>query len=300
MALADARLFHVNINCSDLDRSRAFYCDGLGFTAATRTNPEAAQAGAAFGLEDALWDAWILTGTRGMEGGVLDLLEWQQPRPTGVPPVSYSESGFQRLGVGVTDLAATIEALRAAGGTVWSDPIIHRSEVAGEVHLVHASDPDGTGMELFQGRGPALAFVSVVCTNLERSVRWYESLGFAAVARFPSSGDDGAPMRVEGAYAFEEVLLRPPGGGATSVMLVGFETPAPVSVGPRPANALGIWRAAFLVSDLDARCSDLTALGVELLSPITSMALGPGLPDLRFVCFRGPDAEVLELIETPT
>jgi hypothetical protein len=30
------------------------------------------------------------------------------------------------------------------------------------------------------------------------------------------------------------------------------------------------------------------------------MAMGAGLPELRFVCFRGPDHEVLELIESPT
>ena len=27
------------------------------------------------------------------------------------------------------------------------------------------------------------------------------------------------------------------------------------------------------------------------------MAMGPGLPELRFVCLRGPDDEVIELIE---
>jgi hypothetical protein len=29
------------------------------------------------------------------------------------------------------------------------------------------------------------------------------------------------------------------------------------------------------------------------------MSMGPGLPELRFVCFAGPDGEVLELIEQP-
>jgi hypothetical protein len=29
------------------------------------------------------------------------------------------------------------------------------------------------------------------------------------------------------------------------------------------------------------------------------MSMGPGLPELRFVCFPGPDGEVIELIEEP-
>ena len=39
------------------------------------------------------------------------------------------------------------------------------------------------------------------------------------------------------------------------------------------------------------------AAGVELLSDPQEMAMGPGLPALRFVCARGPDDEVIELIE---
>ena len=43
----------------------------------------------------------------------------------------------------------------------------------------------------------------------------------------------------------------------------------------------------------------MNRLGVATLSPPAAMAMGPGLPDLRFVCCRGPDGEVLELIEQP-
>ena len=60
-----------------------------------------------------------------------------------------------------------------------------------------------------------------------------------------------------------------------------------------------MWRTALLVPALDDACAALRAAGVDLLSDPQSMSMGPGLPDLRFVCFRGPDAEVLELIEQP-
>ena len=47
------------------------------------------------------------------------------------------------------------------------------------------------------------------------------------------------------------------------------------------------------------RSARLRAAGIALLSEPQAMAMGPGVPDLRFVCFRGPDHEVIELIESP-
>ena len=87
MALADGRLFHVNVNCSELDRSRRFYVDGLGLTEGVRTAADHAQPGTAFGLDRARWDAWILLGPRAASKAcAIDLLEWQEPAPQGAPP----------------------------------------------------------------------------------------------------------------------------------------------------------------------------------------------------------------------
>ncbi len=84
-----------------------------------------------------------------------------------------------------------------------------------------------------------------------------------------------------------------------SLMLVGFTTPAASVAAARPANTIGMWRTALLVTDLDAACAELDRLGIATLSPPAAMAMGPGLPDLRFVCSAGPDGEILELIEQP-
>ena len=73
---------------------------------------------------------------------------------------------------------------------------------------------------------------------------------------------------------------------------------------PRPRHApptrSASGRVALLVPDLDTACRELDQLGIELLSRPVTMAMGSGLPELRFVCLRGPDHEVLELIEQPT
>src|SRR5437773_1136242 len=107
--LEGARIFHVNVNCSDLARSRAFYVDGCGLGEGVRTTPEQAQSGAAFGLDRARWDAWILVGPNGFDGGAIDLLEWQEPAPTGTAPTALYETGFQRVGVQVANLDDTLE-----------------------------------------------------------------------------------------------------------------------------------------------------------------------------------------------
>lgn len=305
MALTDGRLFHVNVNCADLERSRRFYVEGLGLGAGVRTAADHTQSGAAFGLDQARWDAWILLGPSGFDGAAIDLLEWQEPVPAGQAPAAMVTCGFQRLGFMVPDFDAALGRVAALGGATWSDPLTHTIPGGGEIRLVMANDPDGIVLEVVEGDGPRVAFVAITCVHLERSVAFYESLGFRAVARFPSTNDDGAHMRIDGPVAMEEVMMLAPTKSELSLMLVGFTIPAPVGpapepAAPRPANAIGMWRTALLVTDLDAAYSELGRLGISTLSPPAAMAMGPGLPELRFVCYRGPDGEVLELIEQPT
>ncbi len=300
MPLDDARLFHVNVNCSDLERSRRFYTEGLGFEIGAHTAPETAQPGAAFGLDRARWDASILLGPQGYEGGAIDLLQWDEPPPVGEPPTRIYQTGFQRLGIRVPDLDTAIARVGELGGSVWSDPLVHSLPAGRQVRIVLANDPDGTAIELVEGGPGSLSFVGVTCANLDQACDFYGSLGFREVARFPSENDDGAHLHIDGPVAMDEVAMVAPGTGDVLLMLVGFRTPGYESVAPRPANALGMWRAAFLVADLDAAVAELARLHIETISAPVSMEMGPGLPTLRFMCFRGPNAEVVELIEQPT
>jgi catechol 2,3-dioxygenase-like lactoylglutathione lyase family enzyme len=299
MPLDGARVFHVNVNCSDLDRSRAFYAGGLGLDASARTTPDQVQSGEAFGLTEARWDAWILCGERGFDGGAIDLLEWKVPRPAGTPPARLYECGFQRIGFMVPDLDAALGNVTANHGQAWSEPFAHANDDGSMIRLALVSDPDDTAIELIEGGGPRLSFVGITCTDFEQSLAFYRTLGFRLVARFPSNNDDGAHLRIDGPVAMEEAILSAPGGGDVLLMLVGFATPSPTASPPRPANTLGMWRTAMLVPDLDAATAVLDAAGVGTISPSVSMAMGLGLPTLRFVCFKGPDGEVLELIEQP-
>ena len=204
----DARIFHVNVNCSDLARSRAFYADALGLDAAVRTAPDAPQPGAAFGLDRAWWDAWILVGATAFAGGAIDLLEWREPGPVGAPPASFLECGFQRVGIGVPDLDAAIARIAAHGGSVWSAPAEHARPGGGHVRLVMANDPDGTAIECIEGPGTRVSFLAVCCADLEYSLAFYRALGFEERARFASDTADASHLRIDGAMGMDEIMLR--------------------------------------------------------------------------------------------
>ena len=288
-ALDGARLFHVNVNCRRLARSRPFY-EAFGLTASVQTAPEKPQPGLAFGLRQAWWDAWIMTGARGFEGAVVDLLEWKEPAPTGDAPASFAETGWQRLGLAMPDLDAVIARVPELGGAVRSEPHTHTLDDGRTVKLAIVEDPDGTAIECIEGSAARVSFVAVSCRNLERSAACYTALGFREVARFSASGEP----------AMDEVMLAAPGGGEAHVLLVYVREPGPQVAPARRANTVGIWRAAFLVPDIDAAWTGLESVDdAARLSPPVTMAMGKGLPELRFGCFRGPDGEVLELIEEP-
>ncbi len=299
MVLDGATIFHVNVNCSNLDRSLRFYGDGLGLTPSSHTTPAGVQPGDAFGLAAAQWDAWIMTGDNGFAGGAIDLLEWRIPTPTGAPPVHLYEAGWQRVGLLVPDVDAARAAATAHGGTAWSDVFDTGGETA--LRLCFVTDPDGVAVELIHGGiGPRLAFVGITCRDISRSLAFYESLGFTKLLDVDASRETGDHLNIDGPVEMQEILVGAPGRGSVSILLAEFRTPKTIAAAPRDANELGAWRVAMLVPNLDAAIVELAALGIECLSPPAEMAMGPGLPTLRFVCFRGPDHEVLELIESPS
>jgi catechol 2,3-dioxygenase-like lactoylglutathione lyase family enzyme len=137
-------VIHVNVNCSDLDRSVAFYRDELGLEASLRTTPSEPQPGAAFGLPEVRWDAWMMAGSDGFDGAVVDLLEWKVPAPVGAADTSGG-TGFRRLRVA------------APGGAP-------------------DRDPDGTRIEIVPGDRPRVAGVEIGVSDLMRSVAFYRDV----------------------------------------------------------------------------------------------------------------------------
>jgi catechol 2,3-dioxygenase-like lactoylglutathione lyase family enzyme len=307
MAIGVSRVFHLNVNCSDLERSLVFYRDLLGLTQAAHTvSPE--QDGTAFGLPRVAWDAWIMLDERGYDGVVVDLLEWQTPRPaerpSGAATARADDPGFGRLGFTVGDVDAAHARLRDADVRCFGEPHDVVIEGAPPLRALTCLDPDGTMIELLgmEGVTSRFSFLTVNVRDLDRSIAFYESvLGFGSHFRMSPGRQPGAALGIDGEMEFEMAYLDDPRrSGAFAIDLVQWKVPRAAGEPSRQSNRIGPFRLAFMTDDIDRDHAALVDAGVRCWSPPATLAMGPGMPDLRALLFDDPDGTVLELIESPT
>jgi catechol 2,3-dioxygenase-like lactoylglutathione lyase family enzyme len=304
MAIGATRVFHVNVNCSSLERSLSFYRDGFGLEPGARTAPTDVQPGEALGWEGSCrWDAWILTGSEGFAGTAIDLLEWKTPEPLADPRPESQRGGFERIVLRVDDVDAGRARLDEVENDLGAGSPPTRSLHDPARSTILAVDPDGTAIEVVAGEPSGLAGVRIACRDLARSARFYaEIVGLADAEVEVEAGTSGASTAVLPARSFfdrtgrfrVDLVERPSLARADlDAHLVKGATTA------RPMQALGIHRLAFLTDDVERDHAFLAGSGVTCLSPPAEMSMGPGLPALRFFCFLDPDGAVLELIEQP-
>jgi catechol 2,3-dioxygenase-like lactoylglutathione lyase family enzyme len=297
MALDFVSVVHVNVNCSRLERSLAFYRDALGLAPLSHTNP-LPQDGAGFGLPGRVqWDAWILHDDRGAVAQGIDLLEWKLPAPTG-RPAPANALGFERLSLRVRDARALHARLAAAGAR----PLAAPGPLGGARRGIVACDPDGALVELVESpdgpAGPRLAGVVVGVASLSRAVPWYERLLGLRAGAPEECEADGAALALAGGARWREATLEPTPSFA--IRLVEWMTPVAPQTEKRTAHALGLYRMALLVDDAAKACAELTALGIDH-SGAVCLDMGPDLPidGLRAGFFFDPDGACLEWIERP-
>jgi glyoxylase I family protein len=305
MALPVVSTVHVNANCSDLARSLVFYRDLVGLTPLSHTKA-VPQDGSGFGLPGRVqWDAHLLHDERGHAGPALDLLEWQQPRPTGRPALSANQLGLYRLCLAHSDLDALHARLTAAGVRTATAPVEMPLDRASgfKVRFFCAYDPDGTCVEFIEQPSPLrLLHVNVNCRDLDRSTQFYQDvLGLAPLMARSQPGDvDGAGLGFPGKCRFRADFLALPGRPDLIVDLLEWLDPLPIGAPAAQANQLGFFRLAYLVEDARACCAELDRLGVAHSGP-RWLDMGPEVPidGLHAVFFRDPDGTCLELIERP-
>jgi catechol 2,3-dioxygenase-like lactoylglutathione lyase family enzyme len=144
-------VFHVNVNCSDYERSRAFY-ERLGFRVVfevPETNtPEVA---AAVGMPPYRVRGALLA-LRGATGPatLIDLLEWRHPRDPSPPYPHLYHLGLARIALTTSDLDADVAELEAAGVPLLSPPARLEAPGGGTTRFVCFRDPDGTMLELVE------------------------------------------------------------------------------------------------------------------------------------------------------
>jgi len=297
MALDFLSIVHVNVNCTRLERSLAFYRDALGLLPLSHTNP-VPQDGAGFGIAGRVqWDAWILHDERGLAAPAIDLLEWKTPAPVG-RPARVNELGFSRLSLSVRDAAALHARLAAAGSSALSTP----RALGGGLHGFLARDPDGVLLEFAESAdasaAPRSAGIVLNVASLEASAPWYERLLGQRASGPEKHEADGAAFGLEGAARWREATFA--AGGAFAIRLVQWEEPRPARGPTRLANAVGLYRMALLVEDAKRASAQLDALGLAH-SGVVWLDMGPDIPidGLHAGFFPDPDGACLEWIERP-
>jgi catechol 2,3-dioxygenase-like lactoylglutathione lyase family enzyme len=146
------RIFHVNINVADLDRSIDFY-RRLGFVVVhrERLEPDALRATLAkFGETDAVGAEFALLRLGDDPTATcLDLVHWD--RPMRAPTNRVDQLGLYRLAVQCTDPASVLRALAAAGIELVGPHGRRSPETHDPADWFCVRDPDGTVVEIVSG-----------------------------------------------------------------------------------------------------------------------------------------------------
>ena len=141
-----------------------------------------------------------------------------------------------------------------------------------------------------------LFHVNICVRDMERSIRFYQQLGFNKVNDFTMEDPSvGEALGVQ-ARKLRGVFMRLGNDPNAPVLdLVQFIDP-PTQGQPYPTlNNVGICRIAFAVDDIDKTYADLKKMDVQFVAPLKKVD-GPGGATIGVVCFKDPDGTVLELL----
>jgi len=132
----EAIVNHVGLCVTDLDRSRHFYQDVLGFVSVRELTVPDAAAGPLLSI-----DAPVELTAVYLERGsfVLELLHFGRPENPPAAPRPFNQPGLTHLSFSVPDLEACVALVPGAGGTV----VTQFGRAAAIIR-----DPDGQLLEL--------------------------------------------------------------------------------------------------------------------------------------------------------
>lgn len=142
--MKNARLLHYSHCVSDIERSRAFYTDVLGFETVAELDFDDAATARVMGLAWCRFKGLFLQ----RDGMRIELIGFTEPPPErSLRKRQANEVGHSHLSFYVLDLDATLAELRAKGVVVEDGT---RATLAGGIECCVVRDPDGFPIELVQ------------------------------------------------------------------------------------------------------------------------------------------------------
>jgi catechol 2,3-dioxygenase-like lactoylglutathione lyase family enzyme len=295
----------ILVTVSDLDRTGAFYRDGLGFETVGRGE----MAGDGFAHLVGLRDGRAKTLTMRLGHDEVTFVEYDR---AGKPYPADSRSPdlwFQHFAIVVSDMDRAYAALRRVGFTPISDAgPVTLPPANGFVKAFKFRDPDGHPLELLyfppgQGRPDwarhgdklflGIDHSAIGVADTERSEAFYGTLlgmsvAYEGVNRGPTQesldGTFGAVVRITG--------LRPPSEHGPGVEFLEYRTPATGRPAPvdTESNDLVHVTLDFAVDDLDGMVAKLRQAHTPFISP-DAVDLGHG----RAALVRDPDGHAILL-----
>lgn len=141
-----------------------------------------------------------------------------------------------------------------------------------------------------------LYHVNINVTNLERSVAFYELLGYKVVDSFHEQGTPGLDKGLGLEYSDTRARFLALGHQQHETVLDLVEWVEPtLKTRAIELNEVGTPRICFRVKGLDEEISRLSSHGVEFLSEPQTIDTLERKP--RFVLFKDPDGLILEFVE---
>jgi catechol 2,3-dioxygenase-like lactoylglutathione lyase family enzyme len=143
-------IFHINMNCSNFERSRAFY-ESVGFRMAIEF-PEGRYPDVERGLgigEHRVRGALFVIGETS-NPTFLDLLEWDGPKDEARLRAEPTAIGSPRLALWTQALDAEVERLSGLGVCFSSEPVSVTGPTGQTGRFVCFPDPDGHIVELLE------------------------------------------------------------------------------------------------------------------------------------------------------
>lgn len=138
--------------------------------------------------------------------------------------------------------------------------------------------------------------VNICVRDMERSVAFYEKLGFKKVNDFTLEDPSVGEALGLDARKLRGVFMRLGDDENAPVLdLVQFLDPAPRGEPYPTLNNIGICRIAFSVDDIDKTYAMLKEMNVQFVAPLKKIQ-GVGDGEVGVVCFKDPDGTVLELL----
>ena len=215
----------------------------------------------------------------------IEVQQWIEPPLVGHPYERPEEIGFHALGVTVADREATVDALVVLGSGV-TETTPGSAVCEGEATTLR--DPNGIDLDVVEQphlEATRLAHLRATCADLERSIDWYTTLGFAVAAQEHGATSSSARLQL-------------PDEPFALVLTQWHDSPS-TGVPYESGNHRGLYRFAIAVDDTRA-AYDALAERWSLSSPPRLVTLGgTPVPDMWIAFLADPDGLVVELVERP-